>query len=401
MLQLLAVALALTAGAQSPASSDRARAVDLARAGRTLEAMELFVQAVAVDPGDVEARLWVARLALRLGRTADAAAGFRFVLREHPADVDARIGLGMVMTRMGAWQDALAFLAETERDAPDNSDLMAALARAYRRGGDDRRALQYFERARTLSPDDPDLTSGFEAVARSYGHWIAFDGVGQGGAPGTSVRSGTLVANVRVAPRWHLEAIGRIQDGSDYSDTVAGAGLVWHGRATTVAAHVRGGPDNVALAKSDISGDVLHHGGAFEMGGDIRRLSFAGADVLAVSPVLAWNPSDRWRIAGRYTYSRVSFDSTPDASGDHSVLLRETWQRWRRAAVQAAYAYGIESFEDLTADRLGSLGTTTVSAGLRIDVPSLTRITTTWERQWRSNDTRIDRVTVSVVQSIP
>ena len=69
--------------------------------------------------------------------------------------------------------------------------------------------------------------------------------------------------------------------------------------------------------------------------------------------------------------------------------------------MQAAYAYGIESFEDLTADRLGSLGTTTLAGGVRIDVPSLTRITTTWEHQWRSNDTRIDRVTVSVVQSIP
>src|ERR1044072_5231452 len=103
MLQLLAAALMLTAGFQSPAP-DRNHAQDLARAGRTLEAMELFVQIVAIDPGDVEARLWVARLALRLGRTADADAGFRAVLREHPANVDARIGLGMVLTRMGAWQ---------------------------------------------------------------------------------------------------------------------------------------------------------------------------------------------------------------------------------------------------------------------------------------------------------
>jgi hypothetical protein len=82
-------------------------------------------------------------------------------------------------------------------------------------------------------------------------------------------------------------------------------------------------------------------------------------------------------------------------------MLRETWQGWRRAAVQATYAYGIESFEDLTADRINSLGATTLTGGLRIDVPSLTRITAAWEHQWRSNDTRIDRFTVSIVQAIP
>src|SRR5262245_15520283 len=149
----LAVAIMMTTGLQSPAS-ERSQAEDLARAGRTAEAMKLFVRIVETDPADVEARLWVARLALRLGRTADAEAGFRSVLREHPRDVDARIGLGVVLTRMGAWQDALAILSEVEPDAGQNADLFGALARAYRRGGDDRRALEYFRRARALAPDD-------------------------------------------------------------------------------------------------------------------------------------------------------------------------------------------------------------------------------------------------------
>ena len=63
-----------------------------------------------------------------------------------------------------------------------------------------------------------------------------------------------------------------------------------------------------------------------------------------------------------------------------------------------AYAYGIESFENLTVDRLALLGTSTAAAGLRITTPSLTLITTTWEHQWRSNQTKVDRLTVSVVQ---
>src|SRR5262245_48281196 len=163
----------LAAGLQSQ-PSERAHAEDLARAGRSAEALKLFEHIVEIDPADVEARLWVARLALRLGQTASAEAGFRAVLREHPADIDARIGLGVVLTRTGAWQDALAILSDAERDAGENSDLFGALARAYRRGGDDRRALEYFRRARALAPDDPDLAAGFEAVARTYGHWVAF-----------------------------------------------------------------------------------------------------------------------------------------------------------------------------------------------------------------------------------
>jgi hypothetical protein len=71
---------------------------------------------------------------------------------------------------------------------------------------------------------------------------------------------------------------------------------------------------------------------------------------------------------------------------------------WRRVAVNAAYAYGIESFEDLTADRLGALGATTADAGLRVSLPSLTVVNAVWEHQWRSNGTGVDRVLIGMVQ---
>jgi tetratricopeptide (TPR) repeat protein len=400
MLLSFVVAITLAAAVQSPAA-DRNRAEDLARSGRNAEALELFARVVDANPADVEARLWMARLALRLGRTADAESGFRAVLQDHPADVDARIGLGMVFTRNGSWEDALAILTDAERDAGQNADLFGALARAYRRSGDDRRALEYFRRARALSPDDPDLALGFEGVARTYGHWIAVEGFGQTGAPGADVESGSVTIDLRVIPRLHLDASARIQNGPDYSDHLAGGGLLWRAtRSTTVAAHVFGGSGNTALPRIDASGEVVHYAGVFEAGAWVRRLSFAGSDLVAVSPVLAWD-REPWRLDTRYTYSRSSFDDTSQSRGDHSVLLRGTWQAWRRVAVQGAYAYGIESFEDLTADRLGSLGTTTLAGGLRIDLRSVTRITTTWEHQWRSNDTQINRFTVSVVQFIP
>jgi len=244
------------------------------------------------------------------------------------------------------------------------------------------------------------VATGFEGVARTYGHWIAFDGFDQTGAPGADVGSGTLTADIRVAPRLHFDVSARKQRGPDYSDAVAGGGLLWRaGRATTAALHVIGG-GNTALPTLDISADVVHYAGIFEIGAGVRRLTFAESDLAAVSPGFAWDRA-RWRVDTRYTYSLSAFDATGESSGDHSVLFRGTWQRWRRIALQGTYAHGIERFEDLTADRLGALGTTTLASGIRIDVPSLTRITTTWEHEWRSNQTTIDRLNVSVVHSIP
>jgi tetratricopeptide (TPR) repeat protein len=322
------------------------------------------------------------------------------VLREHPADVDAVIGLGIVLTRTGAWRDALAILQEIEPAAGENADLFAALARAYRRAGDDHRALEYFERAKALAPRDPDVVMGFEGVARAYGHWIAFEGFGQTGG-GVDVGSGTVTLDVRVAPRLHLDASARKQQGPDYSDATAGGGVFWRAtRTTTLALHAFGGSTNVALPTLDLSGDIVHYAGVFEIGAGVRHLTFAGSDLTAVSPVFAWD-RDRWRVDTRYTYSRSAFVATGESRGDHSVLLRGTRQQWRRVALQGAYAYGIESFEDLTADRVGALGTTTLGSGIRLDLKSLTRISTIWEHQWRSNQTTIDRFTVSVIQAIP
>jgi hypothetical protein len=297
-------------------------------------------------------------------------------------------------------RDALAILHQTEPAAGENADLFAALARAHRRAGDDRLALEYFERAKALAPRDPDVVLGFEGVARRYGHWIAFEGFGQTGA-GADVGSGTVTFDARAAPRLHLAAIARKQDGPDYSDATAGGGVFWRAtRTTTAALHVIGGSGNTALPTLDISGDVIRYAGVFEIGAGVRHLSFDGSDLTAVSPVFAWD-RDRWRADTRYTYSRSSFVATGESRGDHSVLLRSTRQQWRRVALQGAYAYGIESFEDLTADRVGALGTTTAAAGIRIDLKSITRITTTWEHQWRSNQTTIDRFTLSVIQAIP
>src|SRR3954453_15506456 len=93
-----AAAIMLMAGLQTP-TTVRTRAEDLARAGRSVEAIELFTRIADTDPAGLAARLWAARRRRRLGRRGGAGAGFRSVLREHPADIAAVIGLASVLTR--------------------------------------------------------------------------------------------------------------------------------------------------------------------------------------------------------------------------------------------------------------------------------------------------------------
>ena len=399
MLVPLVAALVLSLAGQAP-STDRDVAEELARSGRTIEALALFERVAAQHPTDLDLRLSVARLQFRLGRTAEAEAAFRSVLLERPSDVDARIGLGAALTRRSAWREALTILHDTESGAGNNAELFAALARAYRRGGDDRRALEYHKRAVALAPGDRDLVDGYEAAVRAFGSSIVVEGFAEGGV--SDAGSIALTASVRVLTRLEIEGRARMQDRNGSSDTLGGGGGIWRmNRSTNMAFRAMGGVGNTSLPNADLMTEVRHYRGAVELGGIVRHLSFSDAGVTAASPLVAWDTGERWRLAARYTYSWSSFHTTGESSGDHSVLVRETFRGWRRVDLTAAYAYGIESFEDLTADRIGNLGANTIAATLQLRLPSLTSVATTWERQWRSDDSRLDRLTVVIGQGFP
>jgi len=392
----------LTLAPQTSGPDDRTRAVDLARTGRSAEARALFEQIVTAHPDDVEARLWVARLDLRLGRIERAEAGFRAVLQDHPSDIDAHIGLGGVLVRRGAWQEALDELREAEPAAGENADLFAVLARAYRRGGDDRHALEYLRRARALSPLDEDIAHDYEDTAQAYGHFVSFEGFAQQVSPSTNTGSATLAAAFRVAPPVRVGVSYRMQHSPSVSDAIGGGGFEWRvNPATTLTAYALGGPRNVSLPTGDVSADVVHYAGPFELGGSLRSLSFNDVGVIAASPTFAWDRGGRWRLDTRYTYSHSSFHATGETSNDSSGMVRATWRRWWRFNVNVAYAYGIESFEDLTRERVSALGANTVAGGVRIRTPALTQVFAIWEHQWRSNGTSMDRVTLTVMRSFP
>jgi YaiO family outer membrane protein len=395
----LAAVLVLCVTCQSPQSpqSDRALAEQLARSGKAVEALAIFERISTQNPADLEVRLWIARLQLRLGQIEEAEAGFRAVLAQQPSDVDARIGLGATLTRKDAWEEALVVLLATEKDAGNNAELFAALARAYRRSGNDGCALEYYERALAISPKDADLREGYEATVRAFRHSIEVETFGEGGV--SDARDVSVTGAVRVRPRFLLEGIARAQNRNGSSDAMfGGGGIIRLNRTTNFAFRVGGGVDNVSLADGDVTAEARHYRGPFEIGFNFRYLHFTDVDANSFSPILAWDAGTRWRLAARYTYSLSSFHVTGRTAGDHSALARETFRVSRRVDTTLTYAYGIESFEDLTADRLAALGGHTLAISMRLRMPSLTTLAATWEHQWRANDTRLDRVTLLFVQ---
>jgi tetratricopeptide (TPR) repeat protein len=396
-------------------SDIRGHAERLARTGHTVEAMELFKQVVAQNPNDAEARLWVARLDLRMGKVDEAETALRAVLREHPGNVDAKIELGNALMRKGAPDEALTILLDAEREAGENADFYAALGRAYRRTGDARRALECLTRAKALSPHDPDVRLSYEAVALAYGHSIVVEGVADQNSTGMNTSQGSFATSVRVLPRLHLDGSVRLAGRSGDSDALGGGGaLLRLGRSSNLGIHASGGSHNTILPTSDTAADFTNYAGVYEFGTSLRRQLFDGVHVFSLSPTLAWDLG-RSRLDSRYTYSRLEFDThnriyryarlgaaaIDKTTGDHSVFFRETWRGWRRTWLHVVYAYGIESFETLTIDRIGSLGATTVATGVRFNAPSLTTFNANWEHQWRSNSTSVNRYTVGLVQTFP
>ncbi len=289
--------------AQSP-SANRDVAEQLARSGQTFEALAAFGPDRRRDAGDVEVRLWIARLQLRMGRTEEAEAGFSAMLREHPADVDASVGLGSALTRRDAWSEALAVLLEAAPRGGENSDPFG------------RSSVRTASAGTTVVPSA--TTGGRSRSLRAIRTWsrgtkprcarngssIVVEGFGEAGV--SDARAIPVTASIRVLPRLEVEGLAHGQKRNGSSDTLGGGGAIWQiNRSTNLAVRGVGGVDNTSLPNGDVMAEVKHYRGAFEIGGVIRHLSFFDAAITAASPLLAWDTGERWRLATRYTLLAV------------------------------------------------------------------------------------------------
>jgi predicted O-linked N-acetylglucosamine transferase (SPINDLY family) len=100
------------------------------QAGNLTEAESLFRQALAQQPDHVDARFFLANLALRSGRFDEAITEYHHVLRLRPGDPETCNNLGNALVRQGHPGEAIEVLREAIRSRPDYAGAWSNLGRA-------------------------------------------------------------------------------------------------------------------------------------------------------------------------------------------------------------------------------------------------------------------------------
>ena len=127
---------------------------DQAEAGNYKAALDGFRQRVAANPGDLDARVWIAWLHERMGNPELAEPVYRSVVLEAPGHVDAAIHFAALLTKRGHHDEAVRVLERAKSADPKNPDLLVALGNAHLRvNRKSELGRAYLEMAAALSPE--------------------------------------------------------------------------------------------------------------------------------------------------------------------------------------------------------------------------------------------------------
>ena len=387
---LLATVLALDPAPQGDFATF-AQAVEAANEGRDAEALAAFQRLANVNPDDVDARLWIARLHVRMGHRDLAEPVYRSVLLEEPGDLEAMLGIADALLARGEFDEASEILERAESLEPENDEVLYSVGRAHLYSGRTPRAITYFERAYGVSPTDQHRMS-LDGARLAYLHRVELRGSSEqfGGSTPDS-QFGDLTVNIRLNDQWRVFGRGQAQRKFGISEQRAGGGAEWRWKQTTILrGHALVMPDNVVMPEGDYLGELQYTYLDATWSGSVRHFDFTGARATVISPAIQWTPAaSRVAVGLRYALSisesRPASDPlTTDVATSHSLQLQGAYRLRRRVWVQGGYAAGIEDFENYSIDRIGDFRANTLSGGFRIDLPTLTGVVGNYERQWRT-----------------
>ena len=400
---LLAASLALHPAAQEPAASPSPgfpEAVEAANEGRDAEALAAFERLTSVNPNDHEARLWIARLHARMGHQDLAEPVYRSVLLEDPGNVDAMLGVAVALLARDEPAQAIEVLDVAEGLAANNDDVLGALGRAHRLAGHAALAVTYLERAVSIAPTRQHRLS-LESARLAHLHRVETRWSNEqfsGATPDS--RIGDLNLNIRLTDRWRVLARGQVQRKFAASEERGGGGVEWLWKpATTLRAQALVGPGNRVMPEGDYLGEMQHTYKAATWTATVRYFDFRSASTTIFSPAVAWTPEGPFSLALRYAISWTDTPTAASVEAGHSAHVRGAYRLFSRLSIQAGYAAGVEDFENFSTDRLGAFRANTVSAGLRVYLPTMTAVVARYEHQWLRRNRDMGRVTVSLLQN--
>jgi len=395
---LLVAALSGTPQDQGATTGQTANATQLEDAGRFEEALSVLERQVAGNPNDHRARLAIARLQERLGHSDRAEAVYRSVMLEDGTNVDAMLGVGRTLLSQGAVDDAIDVLLQAEQVSARRADVVATLGRAYRQAGDTSRALPYLELAAAASPTT-DNRLQLEAARREYWHRVESQSFAEEfSGTGTNARATDLSINVRLTNTLRVVGRGQVHRKFGTTDTRGGGGLEWRWTpSTTLTGQAVIGSGNTVLAEGDYLGEIRYTQDPVTWTGSVRFFDFPGVEMTVLSPGLAWRASERFSVELGYWLSMTDRRNADTANG-HSARLRGAYALGPRIWFNLGYASGVDSFENLSVDRVGAFHAHTGLAGMRVELPSLTSVVTTFEYQSRKSGPHTQRLSLLLAQ---
>lgn len=349
---------------------DLGRGVAQVRSGEYLPAAETLRGVLEKDPGNREARIWLARALSFSGDFVGGEREYRVVLSGHREDVEARLGLADVLAWQKRYRESGTYLAMLARDRPEDPSVWRRLGTVAMWSGDEKEARGHFEKALSLDPADTEARRGLDLLAaraaRSYRREAEF-GAGtlriRNGNPGSqfhaAVRDRTLTGWEFLGKAEYLHRFGR-----DEGRGSAGVVRKWPSGGIL---RVEGGlsPEAEVFSRSSLE---VEAGWPFRQG----LVAYAGGKVANYAGASSWNAAaaaeyylpGSHSLFARYIFSRTEFD-VGGSSTDGSWTVRFTRFRTDDDRAWIYYARGTEGYTTGTADRIGNLSASSYGIGGR------------------------------------
>jgi YaiO family outer membrane protein len=335
----------------------------------------------------------------RMGNPGVAEPVYRSVLLEDPGNLDAMIGVGTTLLARHATEEAIDMLVRAEALAPQNDVVLSSLGRAHREAGDMVRALDYLQRVFAMSPTEQHRRS-LEDVQLSYFHRVEAHGFSEsfnGSTPTTS--SGGILVNYRLNDTVRVFGRGDAQRKFGESDQRAGGGAEWRWKPmTTLVGHLLVGPNNVVMPERDYLGEIDHTYGLASWTGTYRYLDFNGARMTVISPAVTWWAMDRLSLGLRYAHSISKSNQLLSNQHGNSLHVKAAYRYRPRIWITGGYTAGVEDFDTVSIDQIGDFKANGLSGGFRLDLHSLTSVVGGYDYQWRPDDVRRGRFSLSLAQ---
>ncbi len=392
------VGLALLAAPQ--AQDQRAEAERLARSGAHEQALKEFQALAALNPDDIEARLWIARLHVQLRHPQRAADVYQSIVAAQPQNVDALLGLGDALAMAARFREGAEALSRAEALAPDRPAILTAQGRLHRAAGRSTLALAYFQRALALEPGNAEAQLALDALRAERAHRLegTYD-FERFSTDDPDTHAGTIEVNARAgdavrlfAGYQHLRKFSRDEDRG-------GGGIEWFVRRDfrlRAGAFFSGNALN--LPEADAAFDLEYHRTRVVWLAAIRYLDFDSSSTFIWSPGLTVSLHDRLAVTARYYHSESDFTEFQPVTGNDGYSLKATGRVGRRLWVNGGYARGFEGLTLITSERTTQFAADNLSAGVRFDATPFTSIGGLYEFQWREFDTQVARATINFIQ---